>query len=312
MSAKYTFLAWDTPISNAHLKLALLQLANNSDDNGFSYYSISKMAKACGMSERNFIRKISELEEMKMLKVERRANRTSQYTLIGDEMGVTLCQLQRSGVTECHVGVTECHAEGDRVSHDPNSTPNTYPDTSLVQAKPKRSKFKFSDDDLRFAKEMFKRVIVINPAAKEPNFDNWANTIRLMREVDKRYHSSMWAAFDWANKDSFWCSNILSPEKLRKQFDKLQVKINETNKPRNVGSGRKLNAVEENNARLLEKYGNPSAHSERTINSDEHTGLGQREIPRSIPSQVDSSGITIDMDSGDIGDDSGADQDFCF
>ncbi len=58
MSAKYTFLAWDTPIENAPLKLALLQLANNADDAGFSYYSISKMAESCGMSERTFMRKI--------------------------------------------------------------------------------------------------------------------------------------------------------------------------------------------------------------------------------------------------------------
>ena len=127
MSAKYTFLAWDTPIENAPLKLALLQLANNADDDGFSYYSISKMAFSCGMSERTFMRKISELEKMKVLTVNRRANRTSLYTLVGDEMGVTLCHLQESGVTECHGGVTESHLVGDRESHDLNSTPNTNP-----------------------------------------------------------------------------------------------------------------------------------------------------------------------------------------
>ena len=127
MSAKYTFLAWDTPIENAPLKLALLQLANNADDDGFSYYSISKMAFSCGMSERTFMRKISELEKMKVLTVNRRANRTSLYTLVGDEMGVTLCHLQETGVTECHGEVTESHLVGDRESHDLNSTPNTTP-----------------------------------------------------------------------------------------------------------------------------------------------------------------------------------------
>ena len=127
MSAKYTFLAWDTPIKSAPLKLALLQLANNADDAGFSFYSISKLALSCGMSERTFIRKISELESIGVLTVERRANRPSLYTLVGDEMGVTLCQLQDSEVTECHGRVTECHAQGDRVSHDLNNTPNTNP-----------------------------------------------------------------------------------------------------------------------------------------------------------------------------------------
>ena len=130
MSAKYTFLAWDTPIENAPLKLALLQLANNADDAGFSYYSISKMAESCGMSERTFMRKISDLEKMKVLTVERRANRPSLYTLVGDEMGVTLCHLQESQVTVCHGEVTESHLVGDRESHDLNSTPNTTPNNN--------------------------------------------------------------------------------------------------------------------------------------------------------------------------------------
>ena len=127
MSAKYTFLAWDTPVNNSSTKLALLQLANNADDNGFSYYSISKMAKACDMSERSFMRKIQDLEEMGVLVVERRANRPSLYTLIGDEMGVTICHLQEAEVTNCHAGVTNCHAEGDKLSHDPNSAPKSNP-----------------------------------------------------------------------------------------------------------------------------------------------------------------------------------------
>ncbi|CAM0017047.1 hypothetical protein VPHD96A_0040 [Vibrio phage D96a] len=156
MSAKYTFLAWDTPIDNAPLKLALLQLANNSDDNGFSYYSISKMAKACGMSERTFMRKIAELEAMKVLTVERRANRSSLYKLIGDEMGVTLCHLQsvevteshlqKSQVTESHPEVTESHPQGDRESHDPNSIPNTTPESIKNNDSPKGKSNDYPDE----------------------------------------------------------------------------------------------------------------------------------------------------------------------
>lgn len=128
MSAKYTFLAWDTPVANPPLKLALLQLANNADDDGFSYYSISKMAIACGMSDRTFMRKIAELESLKILTVERRANRPSLYTLVGDEMGVSLCHLQTVEVTEGHAEVTESHLVGDSLSHDPNSAPKSNPE----------------------------------------------------------------------------------------------------------------------------------------------------------------------------------------
>ena len=127
MSAKYTFLAWATPIENAPLKLALLQLANNADDDGFSYYSISKMAVSCGMSEKTFQRKIAEMEKMGILTVGRRSNRPSLYTLVGDEMGVTLCRLQNSEATESLPLATESLLVGDRESPDPNSTPDTNP-----------------------------------------------------------------------------------------------------------------------------------------------------------------------------------------
>lgn len=136
MSAKYTFLAWDTPVNNSGTKLALLQLANNADDNGFSYYSISKMANACDMSERSFMRKIQDLEKMGVLVVERRANRPSLYTLIGDEMGVTICHLQESEVTNCHADVTNCHGEGDKLSYDPNSAPKSNPKSIAPPKKP--------------------------------------------------------------------------------------------------------------------------------------------------------------------------------
>ena len=127
MSAKYTFLAWETPIVNAPLKLALLQLANNANDAGFSYYSISKMAVSCGMSEKTFQRKIAEMEKMGVLTVERRSNRPSLYTLSGDEMGVSLCRLQTPEATESLSTATESRLLGDRESPVLNNTPNKYP-----------------------------------------------------------------------------------------------------------------------------------------------------------------------------------------
>ena len=131
MSAKYTFLAWDTPIENASLKLALLQLANNANDNGFSFYSISKMAISCGMSEKTFQRKIQEMEKRGILIVERRANRPSLYNLIGDEMGVTLCSLENSEATESLSMATESRLVSDRESPVPNSLPKTTPESII-------------------------------------------------------------------------------------------------------------------------------------------------------------------------------------
>ncbi len=81
--------------------------------------------------------------------------------------------------------------------------------------------------DLDCAKHMFEKIKIINPTAKEPNYTDWANDIRLMRSLDGRTHEQIWHLFCWANKDSFWYKNILSPRRLREKFDELTIKSQE-------------------------------------------------------------------------------------
>lgn len=79
-------------------------------------------------------------------------------------------------------------------------------------------------EDLKTAQWMFARVQRINPTALEPNWPQWANVIRLMRELDLRSHSDICELYDWVSRDSFWCANVLSPQKLRQKWDQLTAK----------------------------------------------------------------------------------------
>lgn len=230
MSAKWTFWAWEKKIKSAPKKLVLLQLANNANDDGHSWYSISKMSVSCGISERTFQRHIKELEEEKILLVERRSNRPSIYTL-QDFMEVIFLPGGDTVTGQDSFRGDRVTGQGDRVTPlgvtesrpiltvDLNNTPNNKDSLSQPEAKPK--KYKYSEDDLKLAEWMYERVIVINPTAAKPNFENWANTIRLMQEINKKTRHEICDLFDWSNKDSFWCTNILCPEKLRKQWDSL-------------------------------------------------------------------------------------------
>ncbi|MFM5318754.1 hypothetical protein ACET9O_03645 [Aeromonas caviae] len=79
-------------------------------------------------------------------------------------------------------------------------------------------------DDLMTAQWMFRRVQLITPTAIEPNWAQWANVIRLMRELDQRSHRDICELYDWVSRDTFWCANVLSPQKLRQKWDQLQAK----------------------------------------------------------------------------------------
>ena len=83
-------------------------------------------------------------------------------------------------------------------------------------------------DDMDFCKRMFKSIRYVMPKAKEPNFEKWANTIRLMRERDSLTLNEIERVFNWANQDDFWRVNICSPDKLRKQFAVLHAKSQES------------------------------------------------------------------------------------
>lgn len=107
---------------------------------------------------------------------------------------------------------------------------DTYTDTKKTSS-PRNN---FSDEDLNLAKYMFGQIKTLMPASKEPNFETWANTIRLMREKDNLELSDIREVFDWANADDFWGLNIRGPDKLRKQYPRLAaqaLKINGTSQP---------------------------------------------------------------------------------
>ena len=101
---------------------------------------------------------------------------------------------------------------------------DTYTEKKRVTAKAGRyPKIDFSEQDGYTALLMETTLIAMNPGMKNPNLDLWSNTVRLMRERDGRTNDEIKELFLWANKDDFWHQNILSPEKLRKQWDTLVV-----------------------------------------------------------------------------------------
>ena len=110
-----------------------------------------------------------------------------------------------------------------------NDSDSDKESNSLVEEKPQRSKYKFSDVDYQCAEWFYSLVVKVAPSSKQPNLESWANVIRLMREADNLTHNDISNVFTWANKDSFWAVNILSPAKLRSKFAQLQAKMNNNN-----------------------------------------------------------------------------------
>ena len=57
------------------------------------------------------------------------------------------------------------------------------------------------------------------------SLEKWADGFRLLMEQDHRPHAKIKAVLDWVQRHPFWQNNILSPDKLRKQFDRLEMEM---------------------------------------------------------------------------------------
>lgn len=92
-----------------------------------------------------------------------------------------------------------------------------------------------SKEDLTCAEWIWSRIIKLYEQAaesdgelvlpKKPNWTAWANEVRLMCTQDGRNHRQICELFGRANRDPFWCKNILSPSKLREKWDELSLKL---------------------------------------------------------------------------------------
>lgn len=124
MSAKHTFLAWDFKTDSAGEKLVLLQIANNSNDDGISWYSIEKMAVSCGMGVRTFQRHLNKLEEIQVIEIQRRPNKSSVYKMTWDRCKNRNCQIGTTELPKWHGGTA-------KMADDLNINPKTNLESTL-------------------------------------------------------------------------------------------------------------------------------------------------------------------------------------
>ncbi len=129
--------------------------------------------------------------------------------------------VQRLSINNNNILNTNVFNDRPRIS---KSSPRKAKPESAVSS-PKGDKWGTADD-LKAAQWIFQLITRISPSAKTPNWSGWANDVRLMREQDNRTHSDICQMFKFANQDSFWKSNILSPAKLREKWTQLEAKRN--------------------------------------------------------------------------------------
>ena len=60
---------------------------------------------------------------------------------------------------------------------------------------------------------------------RQPNWQRWARDMDRLLRRDKREPERVEAVMRWCQADPFWQANILSPAALRRQFDRLELQM---------------------------------------------------------------------------------------
>ena len=120
-----------------------------------------------------------------------------------------------------------------------DETPEAEEGKKLVAAK--KPKPMSDDKNEKIAEHMLKKLRADNPKLKV-NISAWSEEIRKMRALDDLDAKLIVQVFNWANADEFWSTNIRSPQKLRKQFDTLLVKMNSI---KSLGSKNSVGTLED-------------------------------------------------------------------
>jgi hypothetical protein len=82
-----------------------------------------------------------------------------------------------------------------------------------------------NNQTIRLAVFLFDSICKIMEDFKKPDLEKWAEVFGKMIHIDNRKPEQIQAVIKWGLKDIFWRDKLLSPDGLRKHFDRLKLKM---------------------------------------------------------------------------------------
>lgn len=223
MSATATVAVWRYRDDNltATDRYVLLALADEADSQGYvdgrSRRSAGYIATKTHLSRRTVDRTLKRLIKLELMVLVTAPTR-------GGKAGGSPGDYHLRMVTVSDRDADRMDTETSRNGHDDHSVPD---DASSIE---NPGSFPGTSDvsDAERLCDLLADLIEAN-GSKRPNVtQTWITEIDRMIRLDERPPDLIEKAIRWSQGHPFWASNIMSPQKLRKQFDTLRLQsINE-------------------------------------------------------------------------------------
>ena len=209
-------------------KLVLLGIANHDGDGG-AWPSITTLAKYANISERSVQKCVDKLIELN--EITRHINKGGNANTRGDRRPnryeiLVRCPQECDGTTRHGVNRSASRGEPDD-THGVNSDASrgeagftlTIHKPSLEPSINTRT-YGF---EIHAACNLLADLIEANGSRRPAVNDKWLSDMERLHKIDERSWEQITKAIEWCQADDFWRGNILSPAKLRKQYDQLRL-----------------------------------------------------------------------------------------
>jgi len=216
---------FESEVSATAIKLYLVLRKNGDNKRGTSYWSRRKLSEQLGTSPNTMDRAKKELIEMGALCQINRKNKDGDWTS-------NLYHVHTASVTNCRY---LCSPVGTPI---PNSGDTPIPTSgeqtnNHIELRTNELSRTYGVENHQ-ACNLLADLIESNGSKRPAVTDKWLSDMERLNRIDERSWEQITKAIEWCQADDFWRGNIMSPAKLRKQYDQLRLAAQRGNKQSKV------------------------------------------------------------------------------
>ena len=205
---------FESEVSATAIKLYLVLRKNGDNKRGTSYWSRRKLSEQLGTSPNTMDRAKKELIDMGALCQINRKNKDGDWTS-------NLYHVHTASVTNCRylcspVG-TPIPTTGDTPIPTSGEQTNNH-----IELRTNELSRTYGDENHK-ACNLLADLIESNGSKRPAVTDKWLIEMERLNRIDERSWEQITKAIEWCQADDFWRGNIMSPAKLRKQYDQLRL-----------------------------------------------------------------------------------------
>ena len=198
---------FESEVSATAIKLYLVLRKNGDNKRGTSFWSRRKLAEQLGTSPNTMDRAKKELLDMGALCQINRKNKDGDWTS-------NLYHLHTASVTNC------------RYLYSPMGTPiptSGERTNNHIELRTNELNTRTYGAENHRACNLLADLIEANGSKRPTVSHSWLSDMERLNRIDERSWEQITRAIEWCQADDFWRGNIMSPAKLRKQYDQLRL-----------------------------------------------------------------------------------------